>query len=90
MIGLVGEQAVEILHTKDGAQATMLMLAHAGPKERKLMIRSFKPYVIKICKEEFGHMVLLRLFDVVDDTVLVRKAILSVRSFIDVHTHHTN
>ncbi|RKP07356.1 armadillo-type protein [Thamnocephalis sphaerospora] len=75
--GLVGEQAVEILHTKDGAQAVMLMLAHAGPKERKVMVRSFKPYVLKICKEEFGHMVMLRMFDVVDDTVMVRKLVLS-------------
>ncbi len=27
--------------------------------------------------EEFGHLVLLGLFDVVDDTVLVRKSIIS-------------
>ena len=37
-----------------------------------------KSYVVKICKEEHGHMVLLALFDVVDDTKLVSKAILDV------------
>jgi len=34
--------------------------------------------VAKIAQEEHGHMVLLRLFDVVDDTVLVEKSILNV------------
>jgi pumilio family protein 6 len=78
MIGLVKEQIAEIVHTKDGAQAAMLMLAHSTPKDRKVMVRAFKPYIIKICCEEYGHWVLLRLFDVIDDTVLVRKLVVSV------------
>ncbi|KAI8051591.1 armadillo-type protein [Syncephalis plumigaleata] len=77
MIGLVKEQIAEIVHTKDGAQAAMLMLAHSTPKDRKVMVRAFKPYVAKICCEEYGHWVLLRLFDIIDDTVLVRKLIVS-------------
>jgi pumilio homology domain family member 6 len=32
-----------------------------------------------ICREQYGHLVLLRAFDVVDDTVLVGKTILAVR-----------
>ena len=43
-----------------------------------MMIKSMKTYVAKICKEEYGHMVLLAMFDVVDDTKLVSKAILDV------------
>ena len=43
-----------------------------------MIIKSFKPYISKICKEEYGHLVLLTLFDVVDDTKLVQKAILTV------------
>ena len=35
-------------------------------------------------KEEYGHLVLPAMFDVVDDTVAVKKAILSV-SFIFYH-----
>jgi hypothetical protein len=34
---------------------------------------------VKIALEEYGHLVLLRLIDVTDDTVLVRKALYSVR-----------
>jgi len=71
------EQAVEILHTKEGAQVAMLCLLHASPKDRKAILKTMKPFVTKICKEEYGHMVMLRMFDVVDDTVLVSKAILA-------------
>jgi pumilio family protein 6 len=34
---------------------------------------------VKIALEEYGHLVLLRLIDVTDDTVLVRKALYNVR-----------
>ena len=58
-------------------------------------MKSLKSYVVKICKvvdytnyinilislcqEEHGHLVLLGVFDSVDDTVLVSKTILAVR-----------
>ena len=47
-------------------------------QDRKLIVKSFKTFVRKICVEENGHMVMLGLFDCVDDTVLVKKALLSV------------
>jgi len=46
-----------------------------------VIVKSFKTFVAKICKEEYGHLVLLALFDVVDDTKLVQKAILDVRFY---------
>ena len=42
-------------------------------------MKTMKTYVLKIAKEEFGHMVLLTVFDVVDDTKFVHKVILDVR-----------
>lgn len=66
------------------------------------MIKSLKTHVMKICCEEYGHLVMLAMFDGVDDTKLVQKAILDVRfllnSFkyvffilrkIDMHTFHS-
>ena len=41
------------------------------------MLKSFKTYVAKICKEENGHLVMMAIFDCVDDTVFVKKVILS-------------
>jgi len=40
------------------------------------MIKSFKGHVTKIAAEEHGHLALLALFDCVDDTKLVGKAII--------------
>lgn len=67
---------VEILHTKEGANVTAKCLLHGSAKDRKAIVKSFKPFVSKIAKEEYGHVVLLQLFDVVDDTTLVDKNIL--------------
>ena len=49
-------------------------------QDRKLIMKSMKTFILKICKEEYGHMVLLALFDVVDDTKMVSKVILEVNS----------
>ena len=77
LLDTVKEILVEMLHTKDGAMVTARCLWGADAKTRKLIVRSIKPYVMKICDEEFGHFALLALFDTVDDTVLVSKQILS-------------
>ena len=37
-----------------------------------------KEFVIKLCSEEFGHLTILAAFDCVDDTVLVKKALVQV------------
>lgn len=77
MIEAVREQLVLILHTSEGARVAMSCLCHGTPKDRKVIVKSFKSYVIKICKEEYGHLTLLALFDSVDDTVLVQKVIIA-------------
>ncbi len=43
-----------------------------------MIVKNLKGLVGKVCSEEHGHLVLLALFDCVDDTVLVKKAVLSV------------
>ncbi|KAJ9059187.1 Pumilio y domain member 6 [Entomophthora muscae] len=76
IIGQLKELAVEILHTREGADVTAKCLLHGSAKDRKAIVKSFKPFVAKIAKEQYGHVVLLQLFDVVDDTTLVDKNIL--------------
>ena len=44
-----------------------------------MIVKSVKTFVEKVCKEEYGHLVLLCIFDVVDDTKLVHKVIIEVR-----------
>lgn len=49
-------------------------------QERKAVIKSIKGLVAEIAKEEHGHLLLLSILDVTDDTVLVTKAVLNVRA----------
>lgn len=76
MIETVREGAIHMVHTRDGSRVAMTCLWYGTAKDRKVMIKSFKTYLNKICKEEYGHLVLAAMLDVVDDTKLVQKAVL--------------
>eukprot|EP00058_Branchiostoma_floridae_P020525 XP_002606015.1 hypothetical protein BRAFLDRAFT_269781 [Branchiostoma floridae] len=80
MIEAIRESLIHILHTHDGSRVTMHCLWHGTAKDRKVIIKTMKTFMQKICQEEFAHHTLLALFDVVDDTKLVSKAILQVWS----------
>ena len=69
-------QSSLMAHSRDGAMAAMYCLWHGTAKDRKAIIKSFKTFIEKTCYEEFGHMVLMAIFDTVDDTKLVGKAVL--------------
>lgn len=42
------------------------------------MMKSVKDYIQPLCVNEYGHLVILRLLDVVDDSVLLTKYVISV------------
>lgn len=44
-----------------------------------MIIKSLKTHVVKVCQEEYGHMVILAIFDCVDDTKIVKAIVLEVR-----------
>ncbi|XP_071439102.1 pumilio homolog 3 [Hetaerina americana] len=66
-----------LTRTKEGAKVGMMCLWHGTPKDRKAVIKSLKGFVSKIAVCEHGYLVLLSIFDSVDDTVLVKKALIS-------------
>ncbi|XP_037070899.1 pumilio homolog 3-like isoform X2 [Pollicipes pollicipes] len=70
------EAVVTMLHTKDGARVGLMCLWWGTAKDRKAIVKSLKTYAQKACTDEHGFLVMLALFDVVDDTRLVRKALL--------------
>ncbi|XP_062611509.1 pumilio homolog 3-like [Saccostrea cucullata] len=76
MIESLREHLVHMIHTREGARAAMCCLWYGTSKDRKVIMKSFKTHVAKICKDEYGYLVLIALFDVVDDTKLVGKIIL--------------
>ncbi|XP_048763203.2 pumilio homolog 3-like isoform X2 [Ostrea edulis] len=76
MIESLREHLVHMIHTRDGARSAMYCLWYGTSKDRKVIMKTFKTHVTKICKDEYGYLVLIAMFDVVDDTKLVGKIIL--------------
>jgi len=70
------ESLVQIIHTRDGSRVAMHCIWHGTTKDRKVIVKSFKTHVVKMSKEEHGHMVLMAVFDSVDDTRIVHKALI--------------
>lgn len=77
MIESIRESVVYMAHTHDGARVAMHCLWHGTAKDRKVIIKTMKTYIVKFATGEFGHLVLLAMFDCVDDTKLVKQAVLS-------------
>ena len=77
MIELLKDHLVHILHTREGARIAQYCILHASPKERKLIVKSFKTFVPAIAKEQYGHLVLLSCFECIDDTVVVAKTLVA-------------
>ncbi|KAI9500060.1 Pumilio y domain member 6 [Coemansia spiralis] len=69
------ELVAEILHTREGSRAAMLLFLRGGAKDRKQMLKTIKPYLKRISQEEHGHSVLLVALDCTDDTVLLGKTL---------------
>jgi len=70
------EQLIHLVHSREGAYATLQCIWHGTSKDRKAIVKSFKTMMIKTAQEEYGHMVLLGIFDCVDDTKFVGKAVI--------------
>ena len=69
------DSLVHMIHSRDGAMAALRCLWHGTTKDRKSIVKSLKTFVEKTACEEYGHLVLLGIFDTVDDTKLIGKAI---------------
>lgn len=77
MMDMILKLVVEMVHTRDGSEVGLLALKYATTKDRKVLLKSMKSYVLNICNNEHGFMVILAALDIVDDTVLLNKMILS-------------
>lgn len=75
-ISSISEFLPEIVHTLDGARAVTKCIAMATAKDRKAIVKSFKPFLEKICKDDRGFQTAIAIFSLIDDTVLVGKTLL--------------
>lgn len=74
---LAGPLLLRMLHTRSGALVACKCVAAGSAKERKKIVKGFKEHVAKVARDDHGHLVLLQILEVIDDTLLVRKTILS-------------
>jgi pumilio family protein 6 len=68
---------LRMMHTKEGAQAVNMMLAHSGAKQRKGVIKALKGQIARVSQDDYAHVVIASLFDCVDDTQLLSKGVVN-------------
>lgn len=56
----------EIVHTRDGAFVARDMLAQASAKDRKQIVKVFRPHVMKMAEDAEAQTVLMTMFDVIE------------------------
>lgn len=72
-----GDLLKNLAFTKSGARLVCLALAYGNAKDRKQMLKTYKDTMKTLAYDAHGHQVLLAVYDVVDDTVLVSKSVLT-------------
>ena len=68
---------LRMMHTKEGASAVNMMLAHSGAKQRKGVVKALKGQIARVSQDDYAHVVIAALFDCVDDTQLLSKGVVS-------------
>jgi len=76
VLELIQGDVVEFLTTKEGSKVALRLVWLGTNKVKKVVVKTLKGKVKEIACTEAGHILLLALLDCVDDTVLVRKALI--------------
>ncbi|KAI0561973.1 Pumilio like protein [Gracilaria domingensis] len=71
LASLLGPAVVHIAHTKPGVQISVQCVKLLDAKHRKKLVRGLKTHIRKLVEDEFGHRLIISLFEWVDDTRLV-------------------
>ncbi|KAM0514258.1 hypothetical protein ACHAPE_007095 [Trichoderma viride] len=61
--------------TRSGAKLACLLLAYGSAKDRKTLLKAYKDTIQLMSGDQYGHVVILTAFDVIDDTKLTSKTI---------------
>lgn len=77
MVVNVRDASLALLATRNGARVVNKCIALGDAKDRKRIIKCLKDKVLEATNHPSGYLVIQRLLDVVDDTVLVQKSVLA-------------
>jgi pumilio family protein 6 len=89
LAGTLSGAAAHIMHERDGARVACGCLRWGLPKERKAVLKGLKGYVSATATHANGTLVLCAALETVDDTVLLKKALLTelLESLPEIATH---
>eukprot|EP00127_Corallochytrium_limacisporum_P005607 Clim_evm6s209 gene=Clim_evmTU6s209 len=76
VVDILAEVVPEFLHTRNGMETAIRLIARSNAKERKAIIKACKDFIGRIATNEYGCFVLMCLCEQVDDTVLLEKSVL--------------
>ncbi|KDR73166.1 hypothetical protein GALMADRAFT_251738 [Galerina marginata CBS 339.88] len=71
------ELLAEIVHTKDGSRVVRQFIAQGTAKDRKQILKILKPHIERMCLDDEAQLVLFTALDVIDDTKLLAKSLIS-------------
>ncbi|EFN79580.1 protein penguin [Harpegnathos saltator] len=77
LIVMLRDSIVALAQTKMGAKVAVQCIWHGNNKDRKIILKAFKENVKSVSTSEHGYMTFLALFDSMDDTVMIKKIILT-------------
>ncbi|XP_011307487.1 pumilio domain-containing protein KIAA0020 [Fopius arisanus] len=77
LIVMLRDSIFELSKTREGSKIAMICIWHGTTKDRKFALKSMKDHVKDMAISEHGHVILLSIFDSVDDTVLLKKILIS-------------
>lgn len=70
-----GDLLKNLAFTKSGSRLVCLLFAHGTAKDRRQYLKFYKDTFEAMCGDQYGHVVILTAYDVIDDTVTTAKAI---------------
>jgi hypothetical protein len=83
VIQLITTDYVHFLRTKEGATLFCNGFDFLDAKNKKLILKGFKGKVFDYLEHNpYAYLVIIKIINSVDDTVLVKKSILNVKSII--------
>ena len=77
LLAMSADGLPHLLSSRDGVHVVVKMLGIASAKHKKSFIKELKGKFAEIAKNSVTNVVLIRLFECVDDTVLIGKSVLS-------------
>lgn len=72
-----GDLLKNMAFTKSGARLVCLLLAYGTAKDRKHLLKAYKDTFQLMSSDPNGHLIILAAYDLIDDTVLTSKSIIT-------------